>query len=151
MDDIMKNLRRINVFGTLVSGLLFATAVGAQSRQSDEIASLKRVTGNVLVSQQAGLATGVESQRLVKGTRVITTANSEAVIVFDNGCEVRLRENQRFDVDSERPCALLVAEALGGLPVAAANLGFVPLVGAAGGAAVLITGGRGGSTPVSPN
>jgi len=147
----MKNSRRINTFGALVSGLLFATAVAAQSAKSDEIASLKRVIGNVLVSQQAGLAAGSESQRLVKGTRVITTANSEAVIVFDNGCEVRLRENQRFDVDSEKPCALMVAEALGGQPVAAVGAGLVPLLLPLGGGAIIISGTRGGATPVSPN
>ena len=147
----MHNAHRIKTLGLLVSGLLVATAVSAQSGQQGTIAHLKGVTGNVLVSQQAGLSTGSEAQQLVNGTRIITTANSEVVVVFDKGCEVRLKENQRFDVDSEKPCALMIAEALGGQPVAAVGHGIVPLLMPLGGGAVIITGTRGGATPVSPN
>ena len=91
---------------------------GAQSPpQQDSVARLKSVNGNVLVSRESGLAAGEQAQRLANGTRIITTANSEAVVEFDNGCEVRLKENERFDVDSTRACALLVAQPLGA-PVA---------------------------------
>jgi hypothetical protein len=152
MDDIMKSLGPIKVLGALVSGLLVATAAGAQSGQSSEIATLKGVTGNVLVSQQSGLATGSEAQRIVKGTRIITTANSEVVVVFDKGCEVKLRENERLDVDSDRACAALVPFPLGGGTLVAAGSGFpgflapiavIPFVARGGGS--------GQSTPVSPN
>jgi hypothetical protein len=151
MDDIMKSPDRIKALAALVSGLLLATAVGAQSEQSNSVARLKGVTGNVLVSQQSGLATGSESQRLVNGTRIITTANSEVIVVFDNGCEVRMRENERLEVDSGKPCALMVAEALGGQPVAAAGVGLVPLLLPLGGGAIIASGAGGGATPVSPN
>ena len=84
----------------------------APAQQSREgVAQLKSVKGNVLVGRATGLAAGAEAVRLTDHTRVITTANSEAVVVFDNGCEVRLKENQRFEVESEKPCAALVAEA----------------------------------------
>jgi len=33
------------------------------------------------------------------------------VVVFDNGCEVRLKENQRLEVDETKPCSALVAQA----------------------------------------
>jgi hypothetical protein len=69
------------------------------------------VNGNVLVSRESGLASAGESLRLAKGTRVITTAHSEVVIAYDNGCEVKLRENQRFEVASGKPCAALIAQA----------------------------------------
>jgi hypothetical protein len=151
MDDIMHNAHRIKALGLLVSGLLVATAVSAQSAQQGAVAHLKGVTGNVLVSQQEGLSTGSESQQLVNGTRIITTANSEVVVVFDKGCEVRLKENQRLDIDSGKPCALMIAEALGGQPVAAVGVGLVPLLLPLGGGAIVVSGTRGGSTPVSPN
>jgi hypothetical protein len=75
------------------------------------VASLKNVRGNVLVSKESGLASGDEALRLTEGTRVITTANSEAVVAYDNGCEVHLKENQRFEVETGKPCAALIAQA----------------------------------------
>jgi hypothetical protein len=49
--------------------------------------------------------------RLVKGARVITTAHSEVIVVYDDGCEVKLKENQRFEVVTDKPCAALIAQA----------------------------------------
>lgn len=123
----------------------------AAAQQAQTVARLKEVTGNVLVSREAGLAAGSESQRLANGTRVITTAKSGAVVVFDNGCEVRLKENERLDVDSGRPCALLVAQPLGPMPpVAAVGAPLVGLLipGAVGTGIVLDNRDK---LPVSPN
>jgi hypothetical protein len=90
------------------AALMAATAL-AQQPSRDGIAQLKGVKGNVLLSREAGLAAGGEAARVMDRTRVITTANSEVVVVYDNGCEVRLKENQRFEVDSRKPCEALVA------------------------------------------
>ena len=135
--------------GLGVAAALCMAQAGAQ--QSQSVAALKDLTGNVLVSREAGLATGSEAQRLANGTRVITTAKSGVVVVFDNGCEVRLRENERLDVDSGKPCALLVAQPLGPMPPVAAV--GAPLLG------VLLPGAVGAGLvvdirdkqPVSPN
>ena len=90
---------------------LLATPTLAMAQQSrDGVAQLRSVKGNVLISREAGLAAGGEAARLVEHTRVITTANSEGIVVFDNGCEVRLKENQRFEVESDKPCAALIAQ-----------------------------------------
>ena len=75
----------------------------------DAIARLKNLTGNVLVSRESGLTEAVESMRLARGTRVITTTNSQVTVVYDNGCEVTLKENQRFEVKTDKPCRELVA------------------------------------------
>jgi len=88
----------------------FAPHGFAQSA-SEPIAHLKGVNGNVLVSKETGLASGVESGALTKGSRVITTANSEVTVVYDNGCEVKLKPNQRFEVATDKPCSELVARA----------------------------------------
>jgi hypothetical protein len=117
--------------GVALAAVLLACAVVpavAQQKEQRIVARLKSVSGNVLVSREAGLAAGAEAQRLADGTRVITTANSEAVIEFDDGCEVRLKENERYEVDSGRPCALRLAGGLGGAPVAAVGapwMGYV--------------------------
>ena len=89
--------------------MAFAPHSFAQSA-GEPIAHLKGVKGNVLVSKETGLASGNESAPLTKGSRVITTANSEVTVVYDNGCEVKLKPNQRFEVD-DRACAELIARA----------------------------------------
>jgi hypothetical protein len=86
---------------------------------------LKSVVGNVLVSKETGLASGAEDARLTRGARVITTTNSEAIVKYDNGCEVRLKPNQRFEVDADKPCEVLIAqvESILAEPVAAIPAG----------------------------
>lgn len=109
-----------------------------QARPNDDtIAQLRNVTGNVLVSNESGLATGDEALRLVPGTRVITTANSQVVVEYDNGCRVTLKENERFEVEKGRPCALLLAQPYG-IVVAAAGATIIPgiIVGVFGAAAL---------------
>lgn len=132
------------------AGMLLAT--GAQAQQA--VARLKQVSGNVLVTREAGMATGTEAQPIMQGARVITTANSEAVVVFDNGCEVRLKENQRLEVDSRKPCAAIVVQSLGVPPAPGAPIaGYV--VPALIGIGVIAGGGSGGGpsppNPISPN
>ena len=128
-----------------VAASVCATGVWAQQ----QVARLKQVTGNVLVSGQSGLATGNEAQPLANGVRIITTANSRVIVVFDNGCEVRMEENQRLDVESGKPCAALLPQALGAAP--AASQGFaafiVPGLVGAGAIAAIVN----NSNPVSPN
>lgn len=140
----------------LVAGVLAALAAGAPSfafGQQGSVAKLKQVNGNVLVSRESGLATGAEAQPLVNGSRVITTANSSVVVAFDNGCEVRLEPNERLEVDSLTPCALIKPVALGApLPAPAAAFVIPSLIVPGGVGSVILAGQGGGSgTPVSPN
>jgi hypothetical protein len=95
----------------LAFALMLATAGPWAQEARQGVARLKDVHGNVLVSKEAGLASGDEALRLTRGTRVITTARSDVIVVFDNGCEVRLAENQRLEVDDQKPCAALIAQA----------------------------------------
>jgi hypothetical protein len=141
---------RLNLFsqGALLAALLAAAVAHAQ--QGKAVAHLKGITGNVLVSQESGLATGSESQVLTNGTRIMTTSNSEVVIVFDNGCEIRLKENQRFEVESDKPCALMVVQSLGGPPVAAVSHGFATSVYLGATAALILSDSR-KRPAVSPN
>jgi hypothetical protein len=112
---------------------------------NETVARLKNVDGNVLVSKESGLASGDERLRLTKGTRVITTANARVTVVYDNGCEVQLKENQRFEVVTDKPCSALVAQAStillepGGIATVATagglviNAALIPLIGGVAG------------------
>ena len=144
------NARRCVTTGLIVAAA--ALCMGDAAAQQS-VARLRQVTGNVLVSREAGLAAGAEAQQLVNGSRIITTANSTATVVFDNGCEVRLKENERFEVDSQKPCALMVAQALGPTqPVAAVGAPLIGLLLPAGAAVGLATDNSDPApTPVSPN
>ena len=131
----------------LVASLLASFGATAEG---PTVARLKSVNGNVLVSQEAGLSTGNAAQQLTNGTRIITTANSEAVVVFENGCEIRMKENERLEVESGKPCALILAQPLGVAPVAATGLVIPAVILPIGAAGVLIGDSR-NRTPVSPN
>jgi hypothetical protein len=111
--------------------MLAASLAYAQAPQKT-VARLKQVSGNVLVSKESGLGAGDEALRLGEGTRVITTANSEVTVVYDNGCEVKLKENQRFEVVVDKPCAALVAQAQSILLEPQGAVLATTLVGAAG-------------------
>ena len=109
----MKNASNRKMRGC-APALMLALLAASQSfaQQADQtVARLKEVTGNVLVSKESGLASGDESLRLAKGTRVITTAHSEVIVAYDDGCEVKLKENQRYEVVTDKPCAALIAQA----------------------------------------
>jgi hypothetical protein len=101
----------MNSVARALPAVLFFGACAMAQEPREGVAKLKDVHGNVLVSKESGLASGDENLRLTKGTRVITTSRSDVVVVFDNGCEVHLKENQRLEVDDGKPCSVLVAQA----------------------------------------
>jgi hypothetical protein len=128
MRGTMISISRLSLLAAL---LAFAGLASRAEDTKEGVAVLKRVKGNVLVSQESGLASGDEARRLPAGTRVITTANAEATVAYDDGCEVALKPNQRFEVQVGKPCKELIAQAASilaepaGMAVAGAAGGFV--------------------------
>ena len=143
-----------HILTAIAAAALLALPASPWAQQAQQqprgVARLKSVNGNVLVSRETGMAAGAQAERLLDGARVITTANSEAVIEFDNGCEVRLKENERFDVDSGRPCALLVGQPLG-VPVAAVGAPLAGYILPVVLPPLLLDNDTQQTTPVSPN
>lgn len=142
----------IRLLWAVACALLVAPPLYAQPSRDGTIARLVQLNGNVLVSRESGLTSGNDSQRIAPGTRVITTANSEVVVEYDDGCRVRLKENQRFEVERGKPCALLLAQDLLVAPAAVSSsvaATVAPAVFIGGGIAMLIDGR--GRPPVSPN
>jgi hypothetical protein len=125
------------------------------------VAQLRDLHGNVLVSKESGLGAAGEALRLMEGTRVITTNRSDVVVVYDNGCEVKLKENERFEIEIGKPCEALAAlpQSILSTPAgtavtttagsALAYAALLPLAGGAAGLAVLQS--LRESQPVSPN
>lgn len=115
------------------------------------VARLRKVEGNVLVSGKSGLSSAEGPVPLQEGARVITTAESSAVVVFNDGCEVTLQANQRLEVESDRPCKerILLAQSIfleqGSLVLGAAagsaGAAGAGAAGAAGSATAAVLGG----------
>jgi hypothetical protein len=103
------------------------------------VARLRDVVGNVLVSGESGLSSAEGSASLLEGSRVITTAEAKAVVVYNDGCEVTLEANQRLEIENDLPCRqrILLAQSIflepGALAAGAA--------GATGGVAAAVLGG----------
>lgn len=103
------------------------------------VARLRGVVGNVLVSGESGLSSAEGSAALLEGSRVITTAEAKAVVVYKDGCEVPLEANQRLEIENDLPCKerILLAQSIflepGALAAGAA--------GATGGVAAAVLGG----------
>ena len=144
----------------VVTLLAVCAPLRAQDAGDRSVAKLVDMHGNVLVSRETGMVTGAEKLRLVPGTRVITTAKADVIVEYDDGCRVQLKENQRFEVEHGKPCALLLAQDL--FPVPLANYAVPAVIGAAalllrpsgsgtGGLSTGGLGGQGGEIPISPN
>jgi hypothetical protein len=71
------------------------------------VATLRSAAGNVLVSNEYGLATADASTRLTRGARIMTTIRSQAEIVYDDGCHVPMEENKVFTVEMGQSCEWL--------------------------------------------
>ena len=96
----------------LILGLTGAAALigaGSALAQQGTVARLKNLEGSVMVSQGDGMVAAVKDQRVAPGTRVITLAGGKVVIDYDVGCDVSLKENQRFTVRAGE-CAALLAD-----------------------------------------
>lgn len=123
-----------------------ATATAKRARNGSDatpigtpVARLRGVVGNVLVSGESGLSSAEGSAALLEGSRVITTAEAKAVVVYNDGCEVILEANQRLEIENDLPCKdrILLAQSIflepGALAAGAA--------GATGGVAAAVLGG----------
>jgi len=98
---------------------LGAAVAGAQQQQANTVARLADVQGSVLVSQDDAMVAGANDQRLRVGQRIVTTAGAHGTVRYDNGCDVELKENQRFTVRiGECPVLLSDVTSVGLAPVA---------------------------------
>ena len=100
-----------NVITVILGSVAMAFSISAlaQSSSSCDGAELRDVTGNVLVSTKDGMIAGIEKQIVANKTRVTTTSRASVTIVFDCGCDVKLKENERIDIENPSTCAALLA------------------------------------------
>lgn len=142
-------MRTFSKYLSGVAAMALATGVLAQnsplacddpaSAKLETVAALTDVQGNVLVSDAAGMASGVEQQRIRNMVRVTTTSRASVTISFDCGCVVRLKENERLDVEAPKACPALLA-AVQAVPIGAPIGAVAPVAGGFPTAALVLTG-----------
>ncbi len=72
-------------------------------------ARIEGLRGNVLMSQDSGLAAAVEGAWVTDGSRVIAMHGANVSLVYNDDCQVPLGQNQRVEVKSDVPCAQRIA------------------------------------------
>ncbi len=91
------NIRRISI--GLALRCVWPGRHWRSSRNKAPSPELADLEGNVLVSQGDAMVAGTTAnQRVPVGTRVVTTSGAKVTISYDVGCDVRLKENERFTV-----------------------------------------------------
>lgn len=104
------------ILGSLA--MAFSMSAVGQSSSSCDGAQLRDVTGNVLVSTKDGMSAAVDKQTVAGGSRVTTTSRASVTVAFTCGCDVKLKENERLDIEGPSTCAVLLASVTA-VPVAA--------------------------------
>lgn len=100
---------RIALLSLAVSAVLVAMPAAAQQKDNT-VAKLIEMKGDVMVTVGDGMAAGKPDQRVVEGTRVTTMAGGEVIVRYDAGCDVKLKENERFTVRKMGECGALMKE-----------------------------------------
>ncbi|MBK1701337.1 hypothetical protein [Thiococcus pfennigii] len=146
------------LFTLLVTGGLLG-GLGTATAAEEPVGTLARISGAAIVNQGSQYVTGREGMPLVEGDRLLVLEGGSAVVVFADGCERAVADNELLVVPAISSCAAsdavasdahkvapynAVAETTGpdaaakfqltqmGAPAAgAANLGWIPVVGAA--------------------
>lgn len=115
----------------------------ALAQKDSAVATLKDLDGKVLVNKGDGLKSATTGVQLVDGNRVVTLDKSGVRIVFSDGCDVRLKENEIFLIDEKLGCKALATSSSG----AATGLtaGQFALIGAGAVGIGAIIGNNGGS------
>ena len=73
---------------------------------ADEIASLEELEGTVLVDQGVDFVTGEPQMPLEREDSVLTREASSALIVFEDGCDIRLPANKRIGLEPAAMCCI---------------------------------------------
>ncbi len=133
-----------SVIPVILGSVALAFSVNAlgQSSSSCDSAELRDVTGNVLVSTSDGMSTAVDKQAVGGKSRVTTASRSSVTVAFACGCDVKLKENERIDIEAPSTCAVLLASVTA-VPVVAIGATTAASAGAFSGTTALVGAGVG--------
>lgn len=134
----------------MIFGLLASAGVCAQEESAQEnniIGSLQDIVGTVLIKRGEESIPVVEGQQVWASDDVLVTEGARALLVFVDGCDMSLDEEELYEVPRRSPCATLwwagpatAATACGAAHLAdSENSQAIAAVGLAAGAGLLAT------------
>lgn len=115
--------------GIIALGMLAASGVhaqesdGASADEGKEVGRLQDVQGTVLLKKGDQSIPVVEGQPLMANDEVLVTEGARALVVFNDGCDLALDEEEVYEVSLRSPCATLwwAAPAAAGVACGAAH------------------------------
>lgn len=143
---------RMNTFsrnlGAVALGVMASLSAGAQEGDTPKIiGSLQDVEGTVLIKRGEESIPAVEGQQVRDSDEVLVTEGAKALLVFLDGCDMSLDDEELYEVPRRSPCATLwwAGPAAAGVACGAAhanksnNSRALAAVGLAAGAGLLAT------------
>ncbi len=88
-------------------GLLSGTAEAADAVAAPLQATLKEITGSVLVNQGEQFVELAPGTQLKPGDRVMSMEDSKALVRYFDDCEVEVEEGNVYTIDERLPCPCL--------------------------------------------
>lgn len=143
---------KMTVAVVAMAAMLGVAGVASAQDGAGTVATVQDVSGAVTITAGDTVKPAVEGSRVTDGAVVITAGDGSSVVVFDNGCNVRIEPNESLTVDTSLSCAALVAVPLQSPAFATgAQGGNRAALGVVGGAALIaaIIDDSGSTAPVS--
>lgn len=97
--------RKTLLTNVIVAATLSAAAAPTAAAEGD-IAYIARITGSALVNKGGQYLDGTEGMALATGDRVMSLAESSAILQFSDGCRYTMKEDELVTIPSLSPCVL---------------------------------------------
>lgn len=110
--------------GAVILGLMGSAALCAEEEDDAIIGSLQNVEGTVLLKKGEESIPVVEGQQVRASDNVLVTDGARALLVFIDGCDMALDDEELYEVPNRSPCATLwwAGPAAAGVACGAAHL-----------------------------
>lgn len=96
------------VAALLVASLAWPVLAQSDTSSREEVANLRTDTGAIMLSiEQGPFNTPVQQQRVATGDRLMVAENSEATVIYDDGCEIKYDEAGVYEIEPD--CKAVVA------------------------------------------
>lgn len=90
----------------IVGAATLLVLVSVDSPASEAMGRLVQIEGTAMISQGDRYLAGSEGTFLKEGDRLFALEGSEALLLFADACQYRLRDDHVLDVGPQSPCAL---------------------------------------------
>ncbi|MEY6431479.1 hypothetical protein ABC977_03550 [Thioalkalicoccus limnaeus] len=98
-------MHRSSRISLLVAALTTAVGFGSSVSASEPVGELARITGTAVVNQGAQYVVGREGIPLREGDRLLVLEGGNALVLFADGCQYALQDDELLVVPAVSTCA----------------------------------------------